>query len=151
MRKTGLFKQFLTAGLIISLSVLSSCSNLKLVTSYDDGLYQETVKVKNDVDNFYEVMLEDDQNKRQYVKFGEKYLEIQSEIEALNTRNKSKDENKESTTISNSILDLWKKYKGKHKLKDNYTTSNAELDRVRFARLFDSAENAETAKKRKKK
>ncbi|HKA40122.1 MAG TPA: hypothetical protein VKD25_10145, partial [Burkholderiales bacterium] len=55
--------------------------------------------------------------------------------------------NQESTAISETILNLWVKYKQAHQKRDGYSSGIARLDRNRFMRLFASAADAEAAKK----
>jgi len=100
-----------------------------------------------EVDKFYGGLLEMPESNRQYSKFSEKYVELESELRSLYIRNKSKPLNEESGEISKIILDFWLKYKAKHKEKDKYSNGNAKLDKSKFIRLFTSAANAESAKK----
>ncbi|MGD2119529.1 MAG: hypothetical protein PVG66_14300 [Chromatiales bacterium] len=67
-------------------------------------------------------------------------------MRSLYARNESRPLNEESTKISESILNLWMKYKQRHQDNNTYKTGNAKLDRNRFIRLFISAASAEAAK-----
>ena len=99
------------------------------------------------VDRFYGDVLETKSTDRPYQKFSERYVEIETDIRSLVTRNRARALNEESTQISEIMLKLWVKYKDNHKLKDTYSDGNAKLDRNRFIRLFSSAASAEVAKK----
>jgi hypothetical protein len=124
---------------------LSGCS-VKFVDDYDAKTYEEIIRLGAEVDKFYGTLLERTDGNRKYRDFQEKYVDLESELRSLYIRNKSRPLNSESTKISESILDLWIKYKGRHKEKDTYKTGNAKLDRDRFIRLFISAASAEAAK-----
>jgi hypothetical protein len=136
--------QFLTI-LIIGLA-LAGCS-IKLVADYDSTTFEEVISVGKKVDRFYGDLLETPVNERQYQKFTEKYVEIETDLRSLGTRNRARALNNESTQISDIILALWVKYKTNHAANNGYGNGIAKLDRDRFTRLFISAANAETAKK----
>jgi predicted secreted Zn-dependent protease len=99
------------------------------------------------VDQFYGALLERQQDQRPYAQFSSQYVEIESELRSLVTRNQVRPLNQESTKISQTILDLWQKYKAAHQKTNGYTTAIATLHRNRFTRLFNAAASAEEAKK----
>lgn len=125
---------------------LAACS-IQLVSDYDATTYEEILRVGKKVDHFYGTLLEAPDKDRPYAKYSEKYVEIETDLRSLYMRNKSRPLNQESTEISRIILGLWVKYKQAHRERNTYSTGNAKLDRARFERLFDSAANAEAAKK----
>jgi hypothetical protein len=131
---------------LAGLLALNGCT-VKFVSDYDAATYEEILRVGKAVDKFYGDLLEEDESKRSYDKYSEAYVELETELRSLVTRNKSRPLNSESTKISESILKLWIKYKTRHKQKNTYKTGNAKLDRNRFIRLFVSAASAENAKK----
>jgi hypothetical protein len=131
--------------LIIGIA-LSGCS-IKLVADYDSTTFEEIIKVGKKVDRFYGDLLEAPATDRQYQKYAEKYVEIETDLRSLYTRNKARALNIESTEISEIILKLWVKYKTNHAAKNGYSDGIAKLDRERFTRLFISAADAEAAKK----
>ena len=131
--------------ILLTAFTLAGCS-VKFVADYDATTYEEIIRVGKDVDNFYGNLLEQASQDREYHKYSEQYVALESELRSLYIRNKSRPLNDESTKISESILNLWIKYKKKHKDKDTYKTGNAQLDRNRFVRLFISAASAEAAK-----
>jgi hypothetical protein len=130
----------------LALLVFSACS-VKLVADYDSVTYEEILRAGKKVDHFYGQLLEVPEKDRQYAKYSEKYVEIETDLRSLYMRNRSRPLNQESTEISRIILDLWVKYKQRHRERNAYSSGNAELDRTRFQRLFGSAADAEAAKK----
>ena len=134
----------LLAILIIGLT-LGGC--LKLVADYDSTTFEEIIKIGKKVDRFYGDLLEARATDRQYQKYADKYVEIETDLRSLYTRNKARALNNESTEISEIILKIWVKYKTKHAAGNGYGDGIAKLDRGRFTRLFISAADAETAKK----
>jgi hypothetical protein len=134
------------AVLFVVAFAVNGCA-IKLVPDYDGVTFEEIIKVGKKVDRFYGDVLETKSTDRPYQKFSERYVEIETDIRSLVTRNRARALNEESTQISEIILKLWVKYKDNHKLKDTYSDGNAKLDRNRFIRLFSSAASAEVAKK----
>jgi len=124
---------------------LGGCA-VKFVADYDSATFEEILAVGKKVDLFYGNLLETPAQNRQYQKYAEKYVEIETDLRSLYVRNKIRTLNEESTMISDSILKLWLKYKNNHSAKNGYTDGNAKLDRARFTRLFISAADAEDAK-----
>ncbi len=141
-RSTRLWSVLLT---VVSVLALNGCA-VKFVSDYDAATYEEILRVGKEVDKFYGDLLEKDEAKRAYQKYSGKYVELETELRSLYTRNKSRPLNEESTKISESILKLWLKYKENHEKNDGYKSGVAKLDRKRFVRLFVSAASAEAAK-----
>lgn len=130
---------------LIACIALGGCT-VKYVADYDSATFIEILSVGKKVDLFYGNLLETPAQNRQYQKYAEKYVEIETDLRSLYIRNKIRTLNDESTKISDSILKLWLKYKNNHSAKDEYTDGNAKLDRARFTRLFTAAADAEDAK-----
>lgn len=147
MRRDCFFRLSHCGAILFMAVVIALCGcSVKFVDDYDAKTYEEIIRLSGEVDKFYGVLLERVDADRKYQDFQAKYVELESELRSLYIRNKSRPLNSESTKISESILDLWIKYKDRHKEKDTYKTGNAELDRERFIRLFISAASAEAAK-----
>ena len=140
------FKQLLRFGFLLLLAfALGGCA-VKLVADYDSVSFEEILKVGKKVDKFYGDLLEAKSSDRAYQKFSDRYVEIETDIRSLVTRNTARALNEESTQISEITLSLWLKYKDGHKTKDTYSDGTAKLDRNRFVRLFAAAASAERAK-----
>lgn len=138
--------QLLRFGFLLFLAfALGGCA-VKLVADYDSVSFEEILKVGKRVDKFYGDLLEAKASDRAYQKFSDRYVEIETDIRSLVTRNKARALNEESTQISEITLNLWLKYKDGHKTKDTYSDGTAKLDRNRFVRLFAAAASAERAK-----
>jgi hypothetical protein len=144
-------RQFFQQLFQFTVLLLFACSfngcPVKLVTDYDSVTFEEILKVGKQVDKFYGNLLEVQPNERAYQKFSDRYVEIETDIRSLVTRNKARALNEESTQISEITLNLWLKYKENHKAKDIYSDGTAKLDKNRFIRLFAAAASAEQAKK----
>ena len=130
---------------VLSALVLAGCA-IRLVADYDAAAYEESIAVGKKVDRFYGDLLETPAADRHYQKYAARYVEIETDLRSLYVRNKARALNSESAEISQTILDLWLKYKANHAAKDTYGDGVAKLDRGRFTRLFISAANAESAK-----
>lgn len=130
--------------LLLALAI-GGCT-VKLVADYDSVAFEEILKVGKKVDKFYGDLLETKASDRAYQKFTPQYVEIETDIRSLVTRNKARALNEESTEISEITLNLWVKYKDAHRTNDTYSDGIAKLDRNRFVRLFEAAASAERAK-----
>jgi len=145
MRKNVFLAWPLLAIIIVGLTFVG-CS-IKFVADYDATTFEEIIKIGKKVDRFYGDLLEAPANSRQYQKYSDEYVEIETDLRSLVIRNKARELNAESTEISEIILKLWMKYKANHAARDGYADGVARLDRGSFTRLFTSAADAETAKK----
>lgn len=132
---------------VISMAFLLGGCPVKFVADYDEKTFEEVISTGKKVDRFYGDLLEIKESERQYAKFSQKYVEIETDLRSLQTRNQVRALNPESTKIAESILGFWVKYKDRHAKEDTYKTGTAEIERKRFQRLFVSAANAESAKK----
>ncbi len=133
-------------GLLLLVAFALNGCTIKLVADYDSVAFEEILKVGKKVDKFYGDLLETKVVDRGYQKFAPQYVEIETDIRSLVTRNKARALNQESTQIAEITLNLWVKYKDAHKAKDGYSDGIAKLDRNRFVRLFAAAASAERAK-----
>jgi hypothetical protein len=124
---------------------LAACQ-VKLVADYDQATFEGILQAAKKVDLFYGQLLERSENARPYAQFTTQYVDIESDLRSLVTRNQARPLNQESTKISETILNLWLKYKAAHQANDGYKTALAKLDRKRFTRLFNAAASAEQAK-----
>jgi hypothetical protein len=125
--------------------LLVGCA-VTMVSPYDDETRQATLELAKQVDGFYVAMLEH-QGNRDYNSFAGQYVEIETELRGLLRRNQVRSMNSESVTISENLLELWVKYKDRHKKDNHYKDGNAKLEWKRLARMFGYALEAEEAKK----
>jgi hypothetical protein len=143
LRQVKIFYLFIV--ILLALAV-SGCS-IKLVADYDASTFEEILKVSKKVDRFYGGLLEAQESDRQYSKYTDQWVDIETDIRSLITRNQARPLNEESTKISENILGLWVKYKDNHHGINGYSSGMSKLDRKRFTRLFNAASAAELAKK----
>jgi hypothetical protein len=144
---SSLPKRFVIVPMLLIMAFSFGACSVKLVSDYDDTTFEEILSIGKKVDKFYGELIETPEANRQYQVFVGKYVEIETDIRSLYTRNKARSLNSETTEITNIILTLWTKYKSKHQLSDRYSSGTAKLDRGRFGRLFSSAASSEIAKK----
>ena len=133
--------------LLTLLLVAASACSVKFVADYDAATFEEILKTGKIVDRFYGDLLEAPEGQRKYATYSARYVEVETDIRSLLTRNQVRPLNTESIKINETILNLWDKYKANHKKNDTYGTGIAQLDRGRFLRLFKAAADAETAKR----
>lgn len=135
----------LAAALLAASLGLGGCP-IHLVADYDQATYEEILGLARKVDRFYGALLERPEAGRAYAQYSAQYVEIESDLGSLVMRNAVRPLNKESTRISRNILELWRKYKARHRADDGYRTAVAILDRKRFTQVFTAAASAEIAK-----
>ena len=133
--------------LTLLLVTAAACSGVKFVADYDAATFEEILKTGKLVDRFYGDMLEAPEAQRTYATYSARYVEVETDIRSLLTRNQVRAKNTESIKINETILTLWMKYKDNHQKTDAYRTGVARLDRGRFFRLFAAAADAEAAKR----
>lgn len=140
---------------------LQGCTT-KLVADYDAQIADEIITVFKQVDSFYGNLLEMPYAERSYAKLKHSYVEIEVNIRALLMQHKARSLNDESISIAETTLELWLKYKEKHKTnwdkyqlssnKEKIAAKNIYKDalinnhRTRFTRLFTAMSVAEQAK-----
>lgn len=129
MKQTKLFL------LIITIILLSSCA-VQMVADYDQNTAYKIVEISKMVNMFYIKLADHSPNERQYIKFMADYQQIEVELEALVLLNRMRPLNEESTQQAENILELWQKYKKKHKEKNSYNDVQIKLHRNRFNRNF---------------
>ncbi len=134
------------AATAILLLILGGCA-IRLVSGYDQGSFDSILSTEREVDLFYGELLESPQSDRPYSKYASRYVRIETDLRVLVTRNQARPFNSESTQICTTMLDLWNKYRERHRQANAYPDGIAKLDRARFTRLFRSALKAEGAKK----
>lgn len=124
--------------------LLVGCA-VRMVAPYDDETREATLSIAKQVDAFYLALLEEAEP-RAYAGHAAEYIAIETELRALVLRNRVREMNAESVTISNNLLKLWTKHKAAHKEKDNYSTGMAKLNWDALTRAFGYALEAEEAK-----
>jgi len=131
----GSVKSIANIGRLLSIFFISlalvGCT-IKLVADYDAATFEEILKIGKKVDRFYGDLLEIPPNNRSYQKFAEKYVEIETDLRSLYTRNQARTLNQESTEISKIILNLWLKYKDAHAKTDGYSDGKAKFKCILF-------------------
>lgn len=125
--------------------LLGGCT-VQLVADYDAASFEETLRVGKMVDRFYGDLLETPPGERAYANFSAAYIEIETELRSLLTRNQARPLNAESIAIVEIILRQWTARRDAHKRTGAYADGEARLDRDRFAREFASAARAEAYK-----
>ena len=130
----------------IAIFLAQGCS-FRFIAAYDEKTEEAIFDASKLVDQFYGKLLDTAEDEREYSKFSEQYVLIESELKTLVFRNKVRSLNDDSTDKCERILKLWRKHKEKHTSKNTYSTGTAKLDRNRFSRMFSYAARAEGAKK----
>jgi hypothetical protein len=102
---------------IISVFSFSACKVI-LVPKYDGKIAEQIVLVSKSIDKLYLTMLEtttQENEGRTYNKFAEKYIDIEIELHSLLHKNQARKNNEETIRICQSVIEMFHKYKSKHK------------------------------------
>ena len=134
--------------IILAFLALSSCA-VTFVPSFDAKISEQIDKTAKSVDLFYLNMLENTGVKkgdRVFDEFSEKYTELEVELNSLLNKNKIRPLNSSSTRICEITLQLWQKYKGRHKKDTILTDGEIKYNRKVFDDLFYAMQVAEKGK-----
>lgn len=131
----------------LAVLLVTGCK-VQLVAPYDDDAFEAILATATQVDLFYGRLLETPPDERPYAAFSDPYIEIEAEIRSLWLRNTAREDNVDSEQIIKEILGQWTSYRDRHAERDGYSDGNADLDRDRLRRMFESAARAEAAKRR---
>jgi len=121
--------------LTITLLFISGCT-VQFVAEYDESIKNEIIRISNEIDKFYAILLETEQTERTYENFKEEYLTIEVDLRTLLTRNKIRPLNDESTKQTEIALELWLDDKEQHKANENVSNFIINQHRNQFQRLF---------------
>jgi len=121
--------------LTITLLFISGCT-VQFVAEYDESIKNEIIRISNEIDKFYAILLETEQTERTYENFKEEYLTIEVDLRTLLTRNKIRPLNDESTKQTEIALELWLDDKEQHKANETVSNFIINQHRNQFQRLF---------------
>ena len=132
--------------IILSLLVISC--RVTLVPSYNSDIAKQIELVAKKVDKFYLTMLESTLpgDEREYAKFVQGYIDIEVELNSLLNKNRIRPLNTESTRNCEIALEIWIKYKEKHKKRNNISNADIDLNRDYLRDLFIVIQIGEEAK-----
>lgn len=141
------YTKFYIAAIIL---IIQSCA-VKWIADYDTNLANETIDAAKTVDAYYMDLISITDNsginsfneKLARESFEVRYKEIDNTLYGIYLKNKSKPLNKNSTTISKSVLEkFWRKYQGDLETKKALLV----MHRKNFSRNFEAMLKAENAK-----
>ncbi len=119
---------------------------VKYVADYDANIKEEIIQTSKKVDMFWGDLLDTSVGERKYVKFKDKYNEIETDLRGLVTKNEIRPLNRESTKQAQNALDLWVQDRELHKKNDSFTDFEAKQHRKQFSRVFVAMAKGEEAK-----
>ena len=132
--------------LLIFISIFTTDCTVQFVARYDEAVKNDIIHISSEVDKFYSRLLETDVNERTYNRFREEYLEIESDIRTLLTKNQIRPLNDESTKQTENALKLWLDDKDTHKKNNTVSDFIINSHRSQFQRLFVAMAKGEQAK-----
>lgn len=136
--------------ILVVLSQLYFACGVQLVATYDPIAVNDIIQAYQEVDGFYQKLINTTENKREFKTFSTDYDKIETDLRILVLKNSARTLNKESTQIAKNILGLWQKYKQAHKETNSYDSDQLVIHRNRFFENFEAMTIAENAKPREK-
>ncbi len=124
---------------------ITGCT-VKYVAEYDATIKEEIIQVSKKVDLFWGDMLDTPANERKYVKFKDKYNEIEADMRSLVMKNEIRPLNQESTRQAEIVLGLWVEDRELHRKNDSFSDFEAKQHRKQFTRAFIAMAKGEEAK-----
>lgn len=146
--KKLLIGRFNFLSLLILLLLFQDC-HVQLVSDYDQSTVDAIIDCYKAIDNFYNGLLDYPEDQRAYFKFITKYSAIESELRILLLKNSIRPLNSESTQMTQNIINLWTKYRDKHKKNNDYKGALITIHRNRFFQMFRAMLTAEKYKPQK--
>ncbi len=133
---------------ILSLVLFASVigCTVRYVAEYDASIKDEIVRIAKEVDLFYGQLLDTPSGERQYKKYKDDYLKIETDLRALEMRNEIRAFNNESTKQTKIALELWLEDKENHKKDNTVDDATLKVHRKQFARVFVAMAKGEGAK-----
>jgi len=122
--------------LFLLMIMVGGCKTVKLLPDHDAVIAQEIDEAAKDIDAFYLTMLETTANEngeRAFKRFAEGYVDIEVKLNAILTKNKLRELNENSVEISKNTVELWQRFKNRHKEDDTISDANIELNRMAMA------------------
>lgn len=119
---------------------------VRYVAEYDAAIKEEVVQVSKKVDLFWGELLDTPINERKYIKFKDKYNELEADIRVLVMKNEIRPLNKESTKQAKIALALWVEDKELHRKNDSFSDFEAQQHRKQFTRVFTAMAKGEEVK-----
>lgn len=146
MSKRELYKISKFYFLFIPIILFINGCTVQYVAEYDESIRDEIIRISEEIDMFYTVLLETDESDRTYENFKEEYLTIEVDLRSLLMRNKIRPLNKESTKQTEIALELWLDDKEQHKENDSVSDFIINQHRNQFQRIFIAMAIGEEAK-----
>ena len=114
-------------GLII---LISACRTVNYVPDYDADLANQIEATSKKIDLMYLGLIDasEDDDIRLYSANAKAYLEIEVELNSILRRNKYRQKNEESIKVSENTLELWRRYKSRHKTSGRISDVDLKLN-----------------------
>jgi hypothetical protein len=132
--------------IILALCFAGTGCTVKYVADYDANIKDEIIQISKKIDLFWGDLLDTPVGDRKYIKFKDKYNEIESDLRGLVTQNEIRALNRESTKQAENALDLWVQDRDLHKKNDSFTDFEAKQHRKQYNRVFIAMAKGEEAK-----
>lgn len=130
------------------LLLLGSC-RLTLLPPYEKELVQQIEIVEKKINKFYLEISEKTADKnggRIFPNYVDRYISIETDLNLIYQKNRIRPLNQNSTRIAQITLEIWRKYKKEHRLKNHISDSEIMLNQTYLDNLFYIMQVAEKSK-----
>lgn len=131
---------------LIFLGLLSGACTVHYVADYDAEVKADILRVAKQVDLFWGKLLATPVDQRQYAKFKDDYIRIETDLRGLLMQNRIRPLNELSTQQSQIALELWEQDMADHKNNEGISDFIAKRHRQDFVRVFVAMAKGEEAK-----
>lgn len=131
---------------LFGLFILISGCRVQFVADYDENIHNEIIRISEEIDMFYTILLENPVSERTYEDFKDTYLVIEVDLRSLILQNKVRPLNEESTRQAEIALELWLDDKEQHKENNSISDFIISQHRKQFQRIFIAMAIGESAK-----
>ncbi|RPI68196.1 MAG: hypothetical protein EHM47_14800 [Ignavibacteriales bacterium] len=121
---------------LFALVIVTSGCRVQFVADYDENIHKEIIRISEEIDMFYTILLETLVSERTYEDFKENYLVIEVDLRSLILQNKVRPLNEESTRQAEIALELWLDDKEQHKENNSVSDFIISQHRNQFQRVF---------------
>lgn len=121
--------------LILACLFLTACS-MRLVSEYDERSVVQMEDLVKKIELMYLTMESQLVEERQYVKYEHHYLDVLSELSALELRQQYREHNDQTQRQVKIAIDFWKQDMKSHKHKNTVSNFLIKRHRNQYMRLF---------------
>ena len=136
----------ITVNLVFLFGFLFYGCATQLVATYDENILNDVYDIAKEVDLFFRILLDTPEEERNYDKFKEDYLRIETDFKFLLLRNQMREYNDETIEQIEKTMKLWTEDRENHKSDNTFIDLIAESRQEQYYETFMAIAKGEKAK-----